>query len=59
MIDSTTTTADTTIATIGREILVCNGTGLGTNEGVGEGVDEEGVDTGELRLGATKSDKKS
>ena len=53
MIDSATTTDDTTIATTGRVTLVRNVAGLGTKE-PSDGVDEEGVGTGELRLGATE-----
>lgn len=50
MIDSTTTTADTTIATTGRETLACSGTDLFTNE-PSEGVVEGGVVEGGLGTG--------
>ena len=58
MIDSTTTTDDTTIATTGRETLVCSVTGLATDE-PSDGVEEEGVGTTELGLGATKQRQKN
>lgn len=57
MIDSAMTTDVTTIATTGRETLARSVTGLGTDE-PSDGLEEEGVGTDELRLGATETKKK-